>query len=305
MNESNNRKQVGLFLLFTFVISWAFMLGVIVPAALKLTPESTDMQRAAVTLLEAFVMFIPAIGVVLTRLVTHDWSDCRLHLNLKGHAVPYLVGWFGPMVLTIVGAALYFLLFPSQFSLTTAAANSMLGAEVPAALNTVATVVVVLLCPLLNAVNCFGEEWGWRGFLYPKMKEGHSFLRTAVLVGLIWGIWHAPIIAIGHNYQQVVGTSPWWMVLAAIAAMCLFCVFFSILFCYISQRAQSVWPAVLAHGAVNGVAGIGMLYMADPDHVNAFIGPAPTGIIGALPLIVAAVWMACRMRREEDKHRAV
>lgn len=301
MTKSKNRKQVGLYLLFTFVLSWAFMLGVIVPAALKLTPESTDMQRAAVVTLEAFVMFIPAVGVVLTRLVTHDWSDCRLHLNLKGHAVPYLVGWFGPMVLTIVGAALYFLLFPSQFSPSAAAANPMLGAEVPAALNTVATVALVLLCPLLNAINCFGEEWGWRGFLYPKMKEGHSFLRTAVLVGLIWGIWHAPIIAIGHNYQQVVGTASWPMIVAAIAAMCVLCVFLSIIFCYISQRAHSVWPAVVAHGAFNGVASIGMLYMADPDHVNAFIGPAPTGIIGALPLIIVAIYMAVKETRREKR----
>lgn len=301
MTKSKNRKQVGLYLLFTFVLSWAFMLGVIVPAALKLTPESTDMQRAAVAILEAFVMFIPAVGVVLTRLVTHDWSDCRLHLNLKGHAVPYLVGWFGPMALTIVGAVLYFLLFPSQFSLSAAAANPMLGTEAPAALNTVATVVLVLLCPLLNAINCFGEEWGWRGFLYPKMKEGHSFLRTAVLVGLIWGIWHAPIIAIGHNYQQVVGTASWPMIVAAIAAMCVLCVFLSIIFCYISQRAHSVWPAVVAHGAFNGVASIGMLYMADPDHVNAFIGPAPTGIIGALPLIIVAIYMAVKETRREKR----
>ena len=301
MTKSKNRKQVGLYLLFTFVLSWAFMLGVIVPAALKLTPESTDMQRAAVVTLEAFVMFIPAVGVVLTCLVTHDWSDCRLHLNLQGHAVPFLVGWFGPMVLTIVGAALYFLLFPSQFSLSAAAANPMLGTEAPAALNTVATVVLVLLCPLLNAINCFGEEWGWRGFLYPKMKEGHSFLRTAVLVGLIWGIWHAPIKAIGHNYQQVVGTASWPMIVAAIAAMCVLCVFLSIIFCYISQRAHSVWPAVLAHGAFNGVAGIGMLYMADPDHVNAFIGPAPMGIIGALPLIIVAIYMAVKETRREKR----
>lgn len=30
--------------------------------------------------------------------------------------------------------------------------------------------VAALLGPLINILTCFGEEWGWRGYLLPKMS---------------------------------------------------------------------------------------------------------------------------------------
>jgi len=281
------KKQITLFLVLTFVLSWAFMIGVIMPAALKSQANPDDkMVQAIAVALTASVMFFPTIGVLLTRLITKDWTDCKLRLNLKGNAAPYLIGWFGPLVLTILGTALYFALFPGQFSMDTFMEKPW-GA------------LLMLVAPLLNAINCFGEEWGWRGFLFPKMKEGRSFVATAVLVGLIWGIWHAPIIAVGHNYGKVVGTDPWWMIAAAIAAMCAFCIVLTFLFSYISTKADSVWPAVIAHGCVNGCAGLGILFLVDAKTANAFIGPTPVGIIGGIAFIAAAVWIAVAMSKRE------
>jgi len=278
------KKQITLFLVLTFVLSWAFMLGVIIPAVFKsvANPDDTALKVASMALM-AVVMSFPTIGVVLTRLITRDWTDLKLHLHLKGNATPYLLGWFGPLVLTIVGTALYFALFPGQFTTATFLQQPW-------------GVLLVLVAPLLNAVNCFGEEWGWRGFLYPKIREGRSFTRAAILVGLIWGIWHAPIIAVGHNYGKIVGTDPWWMVALAIAAMCLFCVVLSLLFSYITEKADSVWPAVLAHGCVNGCAGLGILFLTAPDVANTFVGPTPVGIVGAIPFIIAAIWITLRKK---------
>ena len=280
------KKQIALFLVLTFVLSWAFMFGAAIPAMRQVTPESPKEVQAIAASLLALVMFFPTIGVLLTRLITKDWTDCKLRLNLKGNAAPYLIGWFGPLVLTIIGVAIYFAVYPLQFTTAT-------FMEKPWG------VLLVLVAPLMNLVNCFGEEWGWRGFLFPKMREGRSFVRTAILVGIIWGLWHAPIIAYGHNYGKVVGTDPWGDIVLAIIGMCVFCIILTFLFGYISEKADSVWPAVLAHGCVNGCAGLGLLFLTSPEAANAFIGPTPVGIIGAIPFILVAFWIAVVVTKRE------
>ncbi len=283
------KKQIALFLVLTFVLSWAYMFGAVIPSMRSLGPESTDMQRGLSAAMLALVMFFPTIGVLLTRLITKDWTDCKLRLNLKGNAAPYLIGWFGPLVLTIIGVAIYFAVYPQQFTTAT-------FMEKPWG------VLLVLVAPLLNLVNCFGEEWGWRGFLFPKMRQSRSFNRTSLIVGLIWGLWHAPVIAYGHNYGKVVGTDPWGDIVLAIVAMCVFCIILTFLFGYISEKTDSVWPAVLAHGSVNGGAGLGLLFLTSPEAANAFIGPTPVGIIGAIPFILVALWIAVVVtKREKEK----
>lgn len=54
--------------------------------------------------------------------------------------------------------------------------------------------------PLSGLAVVFGEEYGWRGFLQDelvKLGKRHGVL----LVGLIWGLWHLPVILSGiHTY---------------------------------------------------------------------------------------------------------
>ena len=151
----------------------------------------------------------------------------------------------------------------------------------------------MFMAPLLNLIPCFGEEWGWRGYLLPKIARRMGFLPAVLLTGLIWGLWHAPIIVAGHNYGMQYPGYPW----AGIAAMCAFCIVASALLSYITLKARSCWPAVLAHGAVNGTASVGVLFLADPMGYDHFLGPVPTGIIGAAFYIVAAVWIVWLMRK--------
>jgi len=57
----------------------------------------------------------------------------------------------------------------------------------------------VLLAPFLALVIAFGEEYGWRGYLQGElMKVGRA--RGVLLLGAIWGLWHAPVILMGYNY---------------------------------------------------------------------------------------------------------
>ena len=60
--------------------------------------------------------------------------------------------------------------------------------------------IAVVLGGVINIVPTFGEEWGWRGYLVPKMASRLHIVPTLLITGVIWGVWHAPLTALGHNY---------------------------------------------------------------------------------------------------------
>ena len=286
-------RRIWLFLLITFAMTYAWTIALIWPRVLgrdaaSLTAEDTLINTA----LTAVLMFFPAIGVLITRLVTREgFKNAMLGFNLKGNVRYYLIGWFGPMVLTIFGSVLYFAVCPSEFILTSY--NAMMATQpMPPAAFWALQGVLMLMAPLLNLIPCFGEEWGWRGYLLPKVAQRMKFIPTVLLTGFIWGIWHAPIIVAGHNYGMNYPGYPWW----GIIAMCLFCIVVGTLFSYITLKTKSCWPAVFAHGALNGTASIGVLFLANPTVYDRFVGPVPTGIIGGAAYILVAVWIVLRFK---------
>ena len=73
--------------------------------------------------------------------------------------------------------------------------------------------VAVLAAPLINSFFTFGEEFGWRAYLQPKLMP-LGFRKAMLLMGLIWGVWHWPLIAMGHNYGLDYFGAPWTGMLA-------------------------------------------------------------------------------------------
>lgn len=83
----------------------------------------------------------------------------------------------------------------------------------------------------INAIAGFGEELGWRGFLLRQLNQ-QSFLKASLLIGFIWGIWHSPIILMGHNYPQHPEIG--------VLMMTIWCILLSPLFLYITLKSKSV-----------------------------------------------------------------
>ena len=300
------KKQLITYIIVTFALTWAFEIGVIWPAA-----KGESLSGAPALMLQLLVsgcMFFPALGMLLTRLITREgFRDMMLRPRFRGHGKEYLLAYFGPGVLTVLGAALYFLIFPGKLDWTSgyyrsvmeAAGNPYDAQAVPMSmLLTIQAVQALLFAGLLNLVPSLGEEWGWRGYMMPRLLKTMKPLPALLLGGVIWGLWHAPLTAIGHNYGTGYPGFPW----TGIAAMCLFCVTLGILFTWLTERTGSCIPAAVAHGAVNGSAALGLLFTADGG--DPFVGPASVGIIGGLPFIALAIaaglWFVRRREASQD-----
>jgi membrane protease YdiL (CAAX protease family) len=96
-----------------------------------------------------------------------------------------------------------------------------------------------------NMPSSFGEELGWRGFLFPRLRSKMSFIASTVVVGIVWGLWHFPLII--HNWSSDSDT-PLAFELVAFTVFTLGC---SAIMNYLTERYHSVWPAVVLHSAHN------------------------------------------------------
>jgi CAAX protease family protein len=110
----------------------------------------------------------------------------------------------------------------------------------------IVTLAVVLAFNALTfiAVFAFGEEYGWRGYLLPKLLPLGE-VRAAIVVGIIWGLWHAPLLIAGLNYP---GVNPW----IAIAMFVPTAVLMSLLFTRLYVAAGgAVLVATLLHSSLD------------------------------------------------------
>ena len=62
----------------------------------------------------------------------------------------------------------------------------------------------VLAGSVINLVPALGEELGCRGWLLPKLLR-YGQVKAIVISGVIWGVWHAPLILLGYNYRLAPG----------------------------------------------------------------------------------------------------
>lgn len=299
--KKQDLKRIWIYLGITFGLTWGYCFLVLYPI---IHGESlSGVPSMLAQLMTAACMFFPAIGVLLTRLITKEgFQNSWLRPNLRKNLKVYLLAWFGPGLLTFAGIGLYFLLFPDSFDPSFSYLRQTLEAAgastdtLPIPLELMMIVQCaqgLIMAPALNFITCFGEEWGWRGYLLPKMRKQLPMIPTLLITGVIWGLWHAPLTAIGHNYGVGYPGFPF----TGIAMMCLLCIVWGIFMAYVTSKTKSCIPAILAHGAINGIAAIGIYFTATGG--DPFIGPAPTGIIGMIPFIIATIPMVIYLKKAE------
>lgn len=203
---------------------------------------------------------------------------------------------FPPLVLLAAGLSLALGLarFDSQFTML----REALEAQTRAAGRPMPTIWLgwlvlgqfaagVVIGPLVNLPAAMGEELGWRGFLLPRLRAAGLSWRGAVLVsGVLWGLWHAPVLLRGYNYpgHPVAGT------LLFIPG----CVLLAIPFSYLRIASGSVWTPALAHGSLNAIAPVALLLLRDynPLWAGTVVSAVGLGLVG---LVGVCLWRSGRL----------
>jgi len=277
-------RRIIVYLLIAFGFSWAIGLIIYLIGGLADSPPIAPGSPVTWALpLMTLYMLGPALGNIGARLVTREGRhDLWLRPHFKQGWKYWLVAWVLTPLMVLAGGILYFLLSPADLNLGALRGEGLPGVPetaVPGGLVILANIgLAILIAPLINAVPMLGEEFGWRGYLQPKLLPlGER--KMYLLVGVIWGVWHWPAIWMGHNYpgQPLLGS----------LAMIWFTFIVGTFLGWASLRARSVWPAVIGHGALNGTANIWLLFLA--GETNPLVGPLVVGLVGGIFFTIAAL----------------
>lgn len=286
-NKFVDWKRVGIFIAFAFGIAWLVAWVLYRTGGLTPTPYT-------LILLGAGYMGAPALAHILTRLVTREgWQGLYLRPNFKKGRLYWLICWIAPVLFSFLGMGLFFALFPQYYDPTLSAVTNLMeqsaaatGQPIPSmdpwVIVLSQTLTALLAAPILNAIPILGEEFGWRAYLQPRLMPLGG-RKAMVVMSIIWGLWHAPLIAMGHNYGTSYPGTPWTGILTTIWIMFILGTFLG----WATLRAGSVWPAVIGHGAFNGIAGIYVFFTQ--GNPNPLLGPSLVGLIGSWAITVVAL----------------
>ncbi|MCA0379733.1 MAG: CPBP family intramembrane metalloprotease [Actinobacteria bacterium] len=292
---------VATFIAISFGLAWVIALPV------WLIDKDRPGYQVLFTVLASVMMFTPAIATLVVMLL--------LKVPMRGNRLRLLgvwplrpakrVVWFtvaavvAPLLLTLaslgVAAAFGWLTLDlvhfsgfqqtldGQFAtLDPATAEAAKASLPPLGLLVGLQLLAIPFGAVFNSIFAFGEEIGWRGWLLPALRPLGTW-PALLLSGVIWGLWHAPLILLGYNFNRTDFSGVLLMVGG--------CVAWGVLFGWARLRTGSVWPAVVGHGALNASAGLFLVVGAaeapfDPALVS------PLGVAGWIVLAAVTLTLA-------------
>jgi membrane protease YdiL (CAAX protease family) len=247
------KKQVVVFLLLAFSISWglnAFMI------AGKIS------QQWSILL----AMWGPGLAAIITSIV---FTKSLKPLGLAFKNKQYLVaGYLLPLLYAVPVYVLIWLFGFAPFNRGFDCSYFMF----------------FTLGQVQHIFAASGEEIGWRGFLYPQLKQTNSPFMAALFTGCIWAIWHFPLIINGYA-----GGPPLWYLLACFSIMI---VSMSFIMCWLRDKSQSVWPAILLHASHNFYIQVFLNNLTNPSPYRAYLyGEGGIGLAISTFLVASMLWL--------------
>jgi len=273
-----NRRTSRWFVYYFMLLTALYLVGAIAALIWK---EQT-------TLVSALLLALSVLGLILVlvlRLVGGQDSFAGAGMG-GGKARIWLFYGIGMVVYYGFQTLLNYVFKMGQVVDLAAAFPQMAAANIPtAALLPIMALNTIVIGPFLGLMIAFGEEYGWRGYLQPELiKLGR--VRGVILLGVIWGIWHWPVIWMGYNFpgQPILGS------LAMVALGIIFAFFFA----YSVFKSQGVWTAAYLHALNNQTLSFFfMAVLAPTNNLLSFGAGLPgiaLGFIVVLLLLRDPIW---------------
>lgn len=165
-----HRHPVVAYFLLTYAISWTAALVVISPHLLR---HQSLTRLDGILMFPAMLLGPPIASAMLTRLLDGKAGLRTLYARMRRMA--FASRWWAALVIppALVLGILFCLM---SFDSSVYRPGLFIGGIG------------------FGLVAGFIEEIGWTGFAYPHMARGGHPFRSAAVLGLLWGLWHLPVI---------------------------------------------------------------------------------------------------------------
>jgi len=223
MRNSNHKfdKQLFSFFLIAYLIAWpiAFIFGV----------NEEAIRAAHSSMSSTLIIYLPKFAFTISGLILF-WYTGQLkemwmrlfHVRVKW--TWYALAYFGPALLYLASALI--------------TSNELLSPQINSS-----TLWMLTFAAQSGIFAYFlfrgglGEEIGLRGFALPRLQSRYTPLKSALIIGFWWGLWHLPAW-IGRDVLSIFFT---WLAVVA----------FSIIFTWFYNNTMSLPIVMLLHAALN------------------------------------------------------
>jgi uncharacterized protein len=218
------------------------------------------------------VMWSVAAASVITRLLLREgFADVSFRFGGRRTLVAVVFGLLFPVA---VGAIAFGTAWVTGLALLDAPVSRFLGSLALAA--TVGSAI--------SALAAAGEEIGWRGYMLTRLITA-GVPRPVLVSGLVWGLWHLPLILVGFIYADHPS------MLLTIVVFMVSATSGGIVIAKLRLVTGSIWPAIALHAAYNSVIQSAFTPATSGEHATLWVGEE-AGVLVALTLLVAAVLAA-------------
>jgi uncharacterized protein len=212
-------------------------------------------------LFPTFYTFLPAlISILFYFLFTRKWSFGDFSFT-KFDPIYIILGFFAPVILYAINMMIHI---------------RSGAAKIKVNVNWKKILTQIPLGILFSIIFIAGEEIGWRGFLQTLLIDSLGKIGGIILLGFVWGIWHAPIALRGYNLKS-------HFLAEAFILYPFMCICYSFPLAFLTIASGSIWPALIFHATNNTLGSLGTEIIEKQDTKREILILMGTGIILAIP----------------------